>query len=245
MYILWYNEKRVNGGIAMIKLENVTKVYKTGTRALNGISLYINQGEFVYIIGATGSGKSTLIKILNGEEAATKGKVNVAGTDLTKLRTGRIPYFRRNVGVVYQDFCLLPKKTVFENIAFALEVVSEKTIYIRKRVREVLKLVDLEEKAKAFPNEISGGQKQRVAIGRAIANKPKVLIADEPTGNLDPEKSEEIIALLERINREEGTTILMVTHDKELVEKHKKRTILLQDGYIVADLMEGGYVSHD
>ena len=229
----------------MIKLENVTKVYKTGTRALNGISLYINQGEFVYIIGATGSGKSTLIKILNGEEAATKGKVNVAGTDLTKLRTGRIPYFRRNVGVVYQDFCLLPKKTVFENIAFALEVVSEKTIYIRKRVREVLKLVDLEEKAKAFPNEISGGQKQRVAIGRAIANKPKVLIADEPTGNLDPEKSEEIIALLERINREEGTTILMVTHDKELVEKHKKRTILLQDGYIVADLMEGGYVSHD
>lgn len=229
----------------MIKLENVTKVYKTGTRALNGISLYINQGEFVYIIGATGSGKSTLIKILNGEEAASKGKVNVAGTDLTKLRTGRIPYFRRNVGVVYQDFCLLPKKTVFENIAFALEVVSEKTIYIRKRVREVLKLVDLEEKAKAFPNEISGGQKQRVAIGRAIANKPKVLIADEPTGNLDPEKSEEIIALLERINREEGTTILMVTHDKELVEKHKKRTILLQDGYIVADLMEGGYVSHD
>ncbi|MBR3839685.1 MAG: cell division ATP-binding protein FtsE [Erysipelotrichales bacterium] len=229
----------------MIKLENVTKVYKTGTRALNGISLYINQGEFVYIIGATGSGKSTLIKILNGEEAASKGKVNVAGTDLTKLRTGRIPYFRRNVGVVYQDFCLLPKKTVFENVAFALEVVSEKTIYIRKRVREVLKLVDLEEKAKSFPNEISGGQKQRVAIGRAIANKPKVLIADEPTGNLDPEKSEEIIALLERINREEGTTILMVTHDKELVEKHKKRTILLQDGYIVADLMEGGYVSHD
>ena len=229
----------------MIKLENVTKVYKTGTRALNGISLYINQGEFVYIIGATGSGKSTLIKILNGEEAASKGKVNVAGTDLTKLRTGKIPYFRRNVGVVYQDFCLLPKKTVFENIAFALEVVSEKTIYIRKRVREVLKLVDLEEKAKAFPNEISGGQKQRVAIGRAIANKPKVLIADEPTGNLDPEKSEEIIALLERINKEEGTTILMVTHDKELVEKHKKRTILLQDGYIVADLMEGGYVSHD
>lgn len=229
----------------MIKLENVTKVYKTGTRALNGISLYINQGEFVYIIGATGSGKSTLIKILNGEEVATKGKVNVAGTDLTKLRTGRIPYFRRNVGVVYQDFCLLPKKTVFENIAFALEVVSEKTIYIRKRVREVLKLVDLEDKAKAFPNEISGGQKQRVAIGRAIANKPKVLIADEPTGNLDPDKSEEIIELLEKINREEGTTILMVTHDKELVEKHKKRTILLQDGYIVADLMEGGYVSHD
>lgn len=229
----------------MIKLEEVTKVYKTGTRALNGISLYISQGEFVYIIGATGSGKSTLIKILNGEEAATKGKVRVAGTDLIKIRPRKIPFFRRNVGVVYQDFSLLPKKTVFENIAFALEVVSEPTIKIRKRVREVLKLVDLEEKAKSFPNEISGGQKQRVAIGRAIANRPKVLIADEPTGNLDPEKSEEIIALLEKINREEGTTILMVTHDKELVEKHKKRTILLQDGYIVADLAEGGYLSHE
>ena len=229
----------------MIKLENVTKVYKTGTRALNGISLYINQGEFVYIIGATGSGKSTLIKILNGEEAATKGKVNVAGTDLMKLRTGKIPYFRRNVGVVYQDFCLLPKKTVFENIAFALEVVGEKTIYIRKRVREVMKLVDLDDKGKAFPHQLSGGQKQRVAIGRAIANKPKVLIADEPTGNLDPEKSEEIVALLEKINQEEGTTILMVTHNRELVEKYKKRTILLQDGYIVADLVEGGYLTND
>ena len=229
----------------MIKLENVSKVYKTGTKALNGVSLFIDEGEFVYIIGSTGSGKSTLIKILSGEEAPTKGKVVVAGTDLTRIRSSKIPYFRRNVGVVYQDFRLLPKKTVFENIAFALEVVSAKTLYIRQRVREVLKLVDLEEKSKAFPAEISGGQQQRVAIGRAIANKPKVLIADEPTGNLDPEKSEEIIRLLERINKEEKTTILMVTHDKSLVEKYKKRTILLDNGFIVADLMEGGYLSRD
>ena len=229
----------------MIKLEKVTKVYKNGTRALNGVSMYISPGEFVYIIGATGSGKSTLIKILNGEEVATSGKVRVANIDLTRLPARKVPYFRRNVGVVFQDFRLLPKKTVFENIAFALEVVSEKSAIIRKRVREVLKLVDLEEKAKAFPNQVSGGQQQRVAIGRAIANKPKVLICDEPTGNLDPEKSEEIVALLEKINKEEGTTILMVTHDRELVEKHKKRTILLQDGYIVSDSVEGGYVSHD
>lgn len=229
----------------MIKLENVSKVYKTGTKALNGVSLYINEGEFVYIIGSTGCGKSTLIKILSGEEAPSKGRVNVAGIDLVKIPNRKIPFFRRNVGVVYQDFRLLPKKTVFENIAFALEVVSKPTLYIRQRVREVLKLVDLEDKAKAFPEQISGGQQQRVAIGRAIANKPKVLIADEPTGNLDPEKSEEIIRLLERINKEEKTTILMVTHDKALVEKYKKRTILLDNGFVVADLMEGGYLSRE
>lgn len=229
----------------MIKLENVSKVYKTGTHALNDVSLFINKEEFVYIIGSTGSGKSTLIKILSCEEAASRGKVLVANTDLVKIRSGKIPYFRRSVGVVYQDFRLLPKKTVFENIAFALEVLGENTLNIRSRVREVLRLVDLEEKAKSFPDELSGGQQQRVAIARAIANKPQVLIADEPTGNLDPDKSEEIIRLLERINHEEQTTILMVTHDKALVEKYKKRTILLDNGYVVADLMEGGYLSRD
>ncbi len=229
----------------MIKLENVSKVYKTGTHALNDVSLFINKEEFVYIIGSTGSGKSTLIKILSCEEAASRGKVLVANTDLVKIRSGKIPYFRRSVGVVYQDFRLLPKKTVFENIAFALEVLGENTLTIRSRVREVLRLVDLEEKAKSFPDELSGGQQQRVAIARAIANKPQVLIADEPTGNLDPDKSEEIIRLLERINHEEQTTILMVTHDKALVEKYKKRTILLDNGYVVADLMEGGYLSRD
>ena len=229
----------------MIKLENVSKVYKTGTHALNDVSLFINKEEFVYIIGSTGSGKSTLIKILSCEEAASRGKVLVANTDLVKIRSGKIPYFRRSVGGVYQDFRLLPKKTVFENIAFALEVLGENTLTIRSRVREVLRLVDLEEKAKSFPDELSGGQQQRVAIARAIANKPQVLIADEPTGNLDPDKSEEIIRLLERINHEEQTTILMVTHDKALVEKYKKRTILLDNGYVVADLMEGGYLSRD
>lgn len=229
----------------MIKLENVSKVYKTGTHALNDVSLYINKQEFVYIIGSTGSGKSTLIKILSCEEAPSRGKVLVAETDLVKIRNSRIPHFRRNVGVVYQDFRLLPKKTVFENIAFALEVLGENPLTIRSRVREVLRLVDLEEKAKSFPDELSGGQQQRVAIARAIANKPKVLIADEPTGNLDPDKSEEIVRLLERINTEEETTILMVTHDKSLVEKYKKRTILIDNGYIVADLMEGGYLSRD
>lgn len=229
----------------MIECTHVFKRYKNGVNALYDINLKVDQGEFVYIIGPTGSGKSTLIKLLDGEEISTKGKVNVVGIDVGKLRHRKVPIYRRNVGVVYQDFKLLPTKTVFENIAYALEVIDMPRKVIRSRVRSVMNLVGLDDKGNAFPNELSGGQQQRVAIGRAIANRPKVLIADEPTGNLDPAMSDEIMTLLEKINAAYGTTILMVTHDLTLVNKHRKRTIVLEHGHVVADLAEGGYVQHD
>lgn len=229
----------------MIKLENVSKKYKTGVHALNDLSLEIGKGEFVYIVGKTGSGKSTLIKIINKEENVNSGNIVVANTDLKKLKRGRVPYYRRNLGVIFQDYRLLPKKTVFENIAFALEVVDTPKVEIRKRVRELLKLVELEDKAKCYPDQISGGQQQRVVIARAIANRPKVIIADEPTGNLDPEKSIEILELLEKINREEGATILMVTHDRYIVNTKKHRTIKLNGGCVEFDKLEGGYEDND
>ena len=225
----------------MIKLTNVTKIYKTGVRALNNVSLTIDPGEFVYVIGSTGSGKSTFIKLLYREEKVTSGKVEVVGQDVSKLRNSKIPYFRRNIGVVFQNFRLLPKKTVFENVAFALEVIDTPRAEIRQRVRATLELVGLEDKVNSFPHELSGGQQQRVAIARAIVNRPKVLIADEPTGNLDPETSEEIIKILERINEKQNTTILVVTHDSKIVQEHKKRTILIENGCINADTSLGGY----
>ena len=226
----------------MIKLENVTKVYKTGVRAVNNMNVEIGDGEFVYVIGPTGAGKSTFIKLLYREEKASSGKVIVAGQDVSKIKDRKVPYFRRNIGVVFQNFRLLPKKTVFENVAFTLEVTDTPKVQIRKKVRRTLELVGLEDKANAFPHELSGGQQQRVAIARAIVNNPKVLIADEPTGNLDPDTSHEIIELLERINEINHTTILVVTHDKEIVQKHKKRTILIEDGCIKTDTSVGGYV---
>ena len=226
----------------MIKLENVTKVYKTGVRAVNNMNVDIGDGEFVYVIGPTGAGKSTFIKLLYREEKASSGKVIVAGQDVSKIKDRKVPYFRRNIGVVFQNFRLLPKKTVFENVAFTLEVTDTHKVQIRKKVRRTLELVGLEDKANAFPHELSGGQQQRVAIARAIVNNPKVLIADEPTGNLDPDTSHEIIELLERINEINHTTILVVTHDKEIVQKHKKRTILIEDGCIKTDTSVGGYV---
>ena len=226
----------------MIKLENVTKVYKTGVRAVNNMNVDIGDGEFVYVIGPTGAGKSTFIKLLYREEKASSGKVIVAGQDVSKIKDRKVPYFRRNIGVVFQNFRLLPKKTVFENVAFTLEVTDTPKVQIRKKVRRTLELVGLEDKANAFTHELSGGQQQRVAIARAIVNSPKVLIADEPTGNLDPDTSNEIIELLERINEVNHTTILVVTHDKEIVQKHKKRTILIEDGCIKTDTSAGGYV---
>lgn len=229
----------------MIRLENVSKTFKNGVHALRDVNLYIEEGEFVYIIGPTGSGKSTLIKLLDGEEVPTTGRVIVADTNVGKLKHSRVPLYRRNIGVVFQDFRLLPELTVFENIAFALQVIGLNKVEIRHRVREVLDLVSLSDKAKSFPRELSGGQQQRATIGRAIANRPKVLIADEPTGNLDPEKSQEIMELLEKINREENTTILMVTHDITIVNDFKKRTIALEEGYVIADIMKGGYLHHD
>ena len=209
----------------MIKLENVTKVYKTGVRAVNNMNVNIGPGEFVYVIGPTGAGKSTFIKLLYREEKASSGKVIVAGEDVSKIKNRKVPYFRRNIGIVFQNFRLLPKKTVFENIAFTLEVTDTPRVEIRKKVRRTLELVGLEDKANAFPHELSGGQQQRVAIARAIVNNPKVLIADEPTGNLDPDTSIEIIELLERINEVNHTTILVVTHDKEIVQKYKENNL--------------------
>ncbi len=227
----------------MIKLEGVTKVYKTGVRAVNNMSLSIEPGEFVYVIGPTGAGKSTFIKLLYREEKATTGKVIVDGVDVSRIRNSKVPYFRRKIGVVFQNYRLLPKKTVFENVAFALEVTDTPKNKIRKNVRRSLELVGLTDKANAFPHELSGGQQQRVAIARAIVNNPKVLIADEPTGNLDPETSRGIIELLQTINELNNTTILVVTHDREIVQRYKKRTILIEDGCVKTDTSLGGYQS--
>lgn len=229
----------------MIKLSDVSKTYKNGVNALYNINLFIDQSEFVYIIGPTGSGKSTLIRLLDAEEKPTKGLVEVSGINVGQLRHGKIPYYRRHIGVVFQDFKLLPSKTVFENVMYALEITNMNPLLARQRVREVLQLVDLSEKSSHYPNQLSGGQQQRAVIARAIANKPRILIADEPTGNLDPQKSGEIIQLLERINQEEKTTILMVTHDIGIVNQYKKRTIALEAGHIVADMVEGGYIQHE
>ena len=229
----------------MIECEHVYKQYKNGTNALYDVNFSVKQGEFVYIIGPTGSGKSTLIKLLDGEELPTKGNVEVVGINVGELKRKQVPTYRRNIGVVFQDFRLLPTKTVYENIAYALEVINMKKPQIKKRVDEVLDVVSLKEKKTSFPHELSGGQQQRIAIARAIANRPKVLIADEPTGNLDPGKSDQIMNLLERINKRYGTTILMVTHDLTLVNKHRKRTVVLEHGHIVADLAQGGYGRHD
>ena len=226
----------------MISIKDVSKTYKNGTHALYNINLEIKDLEFVYSVGSTGSGKSTLIKILNGEEVPTSGEALVNGVNVGKLRFSKVPLYRRGIGVVFQDYRLLPKRTVFENVAYALEVVDAKKKDIRVRVREVLRLVDLEDKATSFPDELSGGQQQRVAIARAIANRPKILIADEPTGNLDPKKSDEIIQLLEKINQEEETTILIVTHDTQIVRHHPKRMVMIESGHIVADLNKGAKI---
>jgi cell division transport system ATP-binding protein len=225
----------------MIELKSVTKAYPNGVHALSKVDLRIEPGEFVYVIGPTGSGKSTLIKLLNGEEVADEGQVLVNGVDVGKLKHRKVPAYRRNIGCIFQDYRLLPRLTVYENIAFALEVVGTPRKKIKARVREVLDLVDLKEKERSYPDELSGGQQQRVTIGRAIANNPALLIADEPTGNLDPNMSLEIINLLEKINRDLKTTIIMVTHDKALVDNFKKRTIMLDGGYVVHDSSKGGY----
>ena len=229
----------------MIECTDVYKRYRNGVNALYNINLRIDQGEFVYVIGPTGSGKSTLISLLDGEEVPTKGTVKVIGIDVGRLRRSQVPVYRRNIGVVFQDYRLLPSFTVFENIAYALEVIGMDKTLIRSRVRGVLNLVGLDDKGNAFPKELSGGQQQRVAIARAIANRPKVLIADEPTGNLDPTMSDEIMSVLERINKAYGTTIVMVTHDSCVVNKHRKRTIALEYGHIKADLPGGGYILDD
>lgn len=229
--------------MALIELKDVTKKYDKSTTALRHIDLSVNSGEFVYLVGPSGAGKSSLIRLFYQEEKLTSGSMKVGEFDLTRLRKKDVPLLRRSIGVVFQDYKLLPKKTAFENVAYAMEVIGEKPRHIKKRVAEVLELVGLKHKMRSFPNQLSGGEQQRVAIARAIVNNPKVLIADEPTGNLDPEKSLEIISLLEKINQKLDTTIMMVTHDKVLVDCFKKRTIMLDKGYVIHDSNKGGYKS--
>jgi cell division transport system ATP-binding protein len=224
----------------MIEMKGVYKTYPNGVLALNGVDVQIKQGEFVYIVGPSGAGKSTFIKLLYREEKPTKGNIAVNGINLAKMKERKIPYFRRNIGMVFQDFKLLPKLTVFENVAFALEVIEENPRNIKKRVMEVLDLVRLKHKARFLPDELSGGEQQRVSIARSIINYPKVMIADEPTGNLDPDTSWEIMNLFEEINHR-GTTILMATHNREIVNTVKKRVIAIENGKIARDEVRGEY----
>ncbi|MGE7917525.1 cell division ATP-binding protein FtsE [Viridibacillus sp. NPDC093762] len=224
----------------MIEMKNAYKKYPNGIVAANGLSIKFNQGEFAYIVGPSGAGKSTFIKMMYREERATSGDVIVNGMNLTTLKNKEIPYLRRQIGVVFQDFKLLPMLNVYENVAFALEVIEEQPATIRKRVMEVLDLVGLKHKARMFPNELSGGEQQRVSIARSIVNVPKVVIADEPTGNLDPETSWDIMNLFEEINAR-GTTIIMATHNKEIVNTIRRRVIAIEGGLIVRDENGGSY----
>ena len=224
----------------MIKLSDVSKEYKNGVKALSNINLNITKGDFVFLVGSSGAGKSTLIKLLLKEEEVSEGKIYLNDLDITKVPNRRVPYIRRNVGVVFQDFRLLPNKTVYENIAFAMEIIGAHPKEIRRRVPMVLSMVDLSRKASSFPDQLSGGEQQRVSIARSIVNNPPILIADEPTGNLDPDTAWEVMRALTDINGR-GTTILMATHAKEIVNQMRKRVIALEDGRIMRDEQKGGY----
>ena len=227
--------------MAFIELNHVFKTYKNGVSALADINLQINKGEFVFIIGPTGCGKSTLIKMLYRQEKPDNGSINIGGVNVCKLRNGKVYKIRRKIAVVFQDYKLLNRSTVYENVAFALEIFGLPNAEIHSKVLKALELVGLKGKAKSYPEQLSGGEQQRVAIARAIVNEPKLLICDEPTGNLDENTSMEIMKVLESIN-EMGTTVIMVTHDTDIVNKMKKRTILLDSGRIVKDYKEGEYV---
>jgi cell division transport system ATP-binding protein len=227
----------------MITLENVSKSYAKGQPALNDVSLHIDKGEFVFIVGNSGSGKSTLIKLLLKELEPTSGTIKVNDQELKKLKRRKIPKYRRGVGVVFQDFRLLKDRNVYENVAFAQRVIERPNRVIKKRVPEILTLVGLAEKYKSFPRELSGGEQQRVALARALVNRPNILLADEPTGNLDPRNSLEIMKLLEEIN-ERGTTVVVVTHNREIVNTFKKRVITMRKGVVVSDEQEGEYLEN-
>ncbi len=218
----------------MIEFKNVYKKYENGTNALENINLKIEKGEFVFIVGSSGAGKSTLLKLIIKEESATEGEITVNGRKLSALKYREIPYLRRTMGIVFQDFRLIEKMTVYDNVAFAMRAVGARNGEIRRRVPYILNLVNLENKARSYPSELSGGEQQRVGLARALVNNPAMIIADEPTGNVDPELSYEIVDLLEQINKC-GTTILMVTHEHELVEKFSKRVIEISNGKIVKD----------
>ncbi|MBB3908617.1 cell division ATP-binding protein FtsE [Anoxybacteroides rupiense] len=224
----------------MIEMKDVYKTYPNGVIALNGINVRIKQGEFVYVVGPSGAGKSTFIKMMYREEKPTSGSIMINGVNLAHLKDNKVPILRRNIGVIFQDFKLLPKLTVYENVAFALEVIEESPRLIKKKVMEVLDLVGLKHKARFYPDELSGGEQQRVSIARSIVNSPKIVIADEPTGNLDPDNSWGIMEIFETIN-DRGTTIVMATHNREIVNTIKKRVIAIESGKIVRDEARGEY----
>ena len=229
----------------LVKVEHAYKIYKNGTTAVADLSVSIDKGEFVFVIGTTGSGKSTFIKMLYREEKPTSGSVIVGGIDVAKLRNSKVYKLRRKLGVVFQDFKLLPKLNVYENVAFALETLGLPNDEIRPKVLRAIEAVGLKEKTRNLPSELSGGEQQRVAIARAIVNEPKLLICDEPTGNLDPETSKGIMKILDKINQELGTTIIMATHDKELVNKMKKRVLVIENGVLASDTKKGSYKVHE
>lgn len=229
----------------MLELSHVKMRYPASkTYALNDVSLKIEKGEFVFIVGSSGSGKTTLIKLLLKELDPTSGKIKVADTDYSKLKRKNIPKIRRKIGVVFQNFRLLKDRTVYENVAFAQRVIETPSHYIRRQVPAMLTLVGLADKYKSFPKQLSGGEQQRVALARALVNKPEILLADEPTGNLDPKNSWEIMRLLEDVNKK-GTTVVVVTHNKEIVNMMKKRVITLKHGEIISDEQKGGYIDED
>ena len=224
----------------MIKFRNVVKEYKNGKQALAGVTIDIKKGDFAFLVGSSGAGKSTIIKLLLKEQEASSGSILIDGHDITRISKRKIPHLRRNMGVVFQDFRLLQDKTVYENVAFAMEITGHKSKDIRRKVPFILGMVGLSAKAKSYPGELSGGEQQRVSIARAIINKPSLLIADEPTGNLDPKNAWEIMRLLKDINRR-GTTVLVATHAQELVDEMKQRVIQLDDGAVVRDEERGSY----
>ena len=228
----------------MIEFTDVVKSYTQGNKALNGVTMQIEDGEFCFLIGPSGSGKSTIIKLITGELKPTSGTVHVNGYSLERIRKREVPYLRRTVGVVFQDYRLIEKMTVYENVAFAMRVVGAKESEIKERVPYVLELVGLESKMNRHPNEMSGGEQQRLAIARALVNNPSILLADEPTGNLDPNNSWEIMKLLEEIN-ESGTTVVVVTHNREIVNAMQKRVITMKKGVIISDEEKGGYIDED
>ena len=227
----------------MIEFTNVVKSYSVGNRALKGVSMQIEDGEFAFLVGPSGSGKSTIIKLITGELKPTSGTVHVNGYSLERIRKREIPYLRRTVGIVFQDFRLIQNKTVYENVAFVMRAIGAQEKEIRERVPYVLNLVGLETKSRRHPGELSGGEQQRLAIARALVNNPSTIIADEPTGNLDPARSLEIMSLLMEINNL-GTTMLVVTHAKDLVERFRKRVIAIDEGFIIGDGMDG-YYTHE
>lgn len=224
----------------MIKIDNVTKVYPNGSEALKDVSIHIERGDFVFVVGSSGSGKSTLIKLLLKELDPTEGTITINDTLTNDISRRQIPLLRRNLGVVFQDFRLLPNKTVYENVAFAMQVIEAPSKQIRRNVPAVLSLVGLAQKSKSYPNQLSGGEQQRTALARAIVNNPPILIADEPTGNLDPKTAWDIMQLLEDINRR-GTTIVMATHAKDIVDTMQKRVVTLKHGEVIRDIRKGGY----